>query len=366
MHVLQITPKYFPNIGGVEVIVQRISEELAGRGIKATVYSVDLSDGLSRLQSVNGVAVRRFVPLFSDPLYLPEPNFLRSLRREDADIIHVHNVHTLAPFLVALFKQKGQKLLLQPHYHRFGQSPLRHCLLNLYRRITGNLLVSRTNAIIVNSVYEEKIFCEDYTGRKNVILIPEGVDVNELKQFTRNPLDPKRILYVGALRGYKNVDKILEGFALLIRKGYKFRLAIVGGGPDRAFLIDRSHELGVSPFVEWKRDLSRQQLLREYADASVLALLSPLESFSRVVYEALLMGVPAVVLDYGAMAHLVEDGFAEGVNSLAPEDIADALLRAMSKTYAEISAGPFTFLNWEEYVNRVINVYHKVYESSDA
>lgn len=143
MHVLQVTPQYFPNIGGVEIIVQKISETLAANGVRVTVYSADLSNNLLEQQEINGVLVRRFISLMHDPFYVTEPKFVAALRREKADIVHVHNIHTFLPSIVALFKHRKQKLLLQPHYHRFGQSPLRNSLLKLNKYTVKNVMMSR-------------------------------------------------------------------------------------------------------------------------------------------------------------------------------------------------------------------------------
>jgi 1,2-diacylglycerol 3-alpha-glucosyltransferase len=363
MHILQVTPRYFPNIGGVEIVVQRISEMLVRREVKATVYSVDLSPTLPRLQHVNGVTVKRFSPILNDPFYIPEPKFVASLLREKVDIIHVHNVHTLLPFIVALCKRQRQKLLLHPHYHRFGQSPLRYSLLKLYRYGLDNVVSSRIEAIIANSAYENQILCEDFPKFRKVFMIPEGMDVDEVKHVKHNPAKPKRILYVGALRRYKNVDKVLEGFAHLIKsRNTQYRLVIVGEGAEYASLLNLAHNLGISSFVEWKCGLSRLQLLCEYAKASVFILLSHLESFSRVVYEALLVGVPVVVLNFGALSNLVEAGLTEGVSSLNPSEIADAIVNATSKTHAKVSSSINVFLDWKEYLSRIMDVYDKLLE----
>jgi glycosyltransferase involved in cell wall biosynthesis len=360
MHVLQVTPRYFPNIGGVEIVVQKISERLAAKGAQVTVYSVDLTLGLLREQKVNGVSVKRFTPFFGDPLYLPEPKFLTSLRRDKPDIIHVHNVHTLPPFLAALAKHKDQKFLLQPYYHRFGQSSIRNSLFKLYRYGLGNVAFSRLDLVIVNSTYEKKIFNEDFPACKEIVLIPLGMDVNETKRLKHDPVEPKRILYIGALRPYKNVDKVLEGFARLIREeSEEYRLVIVGEGSEYDYLVKLAHSLGVAPLVEWKRGLSRGQLLNEYAKTSVFILLSSLESFSLVTYEALMIGVPVVVLNFGALADLVDAGLAEGVDSLDAKEIAGALLRASRKKYTKMNL----FLSWRDYSNIIFDVYRRLLEN---
>jgi glycosyltransferase involved in cell wall biosynthesis len=362
MHVLHVTPRYFPNIGGVEIVAQKLSETLTANDIEATVYSADLSPTLPRTQMVNGVLIKRFSLILSDPFYIPEAKFITSLRREEADIIHVHNVHTLLPLIAVLCKPKKQKLLLQPHYHRFGQSSLRHSLLTLYRYGLSRVS-SKIDASITNSMYEKQIFQEDFPTFKNVLMIPEGIDIEEVKSVRHKPETPKRILYVGGLRRYKNVDKILEGFAHLVKNGNTdYRLIIVGGGSEQGFLTNLADKLDVLSFVEWKSDLTRRELLSEYQKASVFILLSPMESFSRAVYEALLVGVPVVVLNFGALANFVKAGLAEGVNSLNPKEVAEALLRAKGKTNEKIASVFDSFLDWKEYSNKVISTYYKLSE----
>jgi len=364
MRILQFVPRYFPNMGGVEIIVQKISESLVTRGIPVIVYSVDLNNKLLREQKVNGVLVKRFKPLIGDPLFFPELKFFIDLKKENADIIHVHNIHILLPLFAALFRKKKQKLLLQPHYHRFGQTSLRHLLFKLYKYVLNIMVFPRADIVIANSSYERRILREDFSKCRNLVSIPEGIDVDELKVVKHCPDEPKRILYVGALKRYKNVDKIVKSFAKLVKMGNEgFKLVIVGDGSEYANLLNLARRLRVGNFIEWKHGLTRQQLLCEYAKASVFILLSSLESFSRVVYEALLIGVPTIVLNFGATEQLVKAGFAEGVNSLNQEEVANALLKSTRKTYPKISEGPNTFLNWKEYSNKIVSIYHGLVET---
>jgi hypothetical protein len=68
------------------------------------------------------------------------------------------------------------------------------------------------------------------------------------------------------------------------------------------------------------------------------------------------------VLNFGALSNLVEADLAEGVNSLNPSEIADALLKVTRKTYAKISDNPNAFLNWAEYSDKIISVYNRLLE----
>lgn len=364
MHVLQVTPRYFPNIGGVETVVQKLSETLVENGVDVTVYSVDSNREVPRQQRINRVFVKRFSPLLGDPFFLPEPKFITDLQHEKADIIHVHNVHTLPPFLVALAKHRKQKLLLQPHYHRFGQSVFRNSLFGFYKYALKNIVFPSADLAIANSSYEERVLHEDFPELKNTVLLPEGIDTDEVKHIKRNPVKPNRILYVGVLKRYKNVDKILEGFSCFLRrKSNESKLVIIGDGPASKFLVSYAHSLGLDSFVEWKHWLSREQLLDEYAKASVFILLSHLESFSRVVYDALLIGVPVVVLNFGALEDLVRTGLAVGVSSLEPQEIADALLIALGRSPPRFPKDTNIFLEWSEYSKRIIGAYCELLET---
>lgn len=367
MHILQVTPRYFPNIGGVETVVQKLSETLVENDINVTVYSVDANRQIPRQQRINQVFVKRFSPLLEDPFFLPEPKFMTDLRHEKADIIHVHNIHTLPPSLVALAKNDKQKLLLQPHYHRFGQSVFRHSLFKFYKYVLKKIVFPSADLAITNSTYEDRALHEDFPELKNTMLLPEGVDTNEVRHVKHNPVKPNRILYVGSLTRYKNVHKIIEGFSYFLRrKSNDSKLVIVGDGPEYKFLVDHAHRLGLGSLVEWKHGLSRGQLLDEYARASVFILLSHLESFSRVVYEALLIGVPVVVLNFGALEDLVRNGLATGVNSLDPQEIASALLAASGRSPPRFPNDSNTFLDWQEYSKRMIETYYELLETKQC
>jgi glycosyltransferase involved in cell wall biosynthesis len=361
MRVLQVTPRYLPNLGGVETVVQKVSEALAASGNEVIVYTIDLDGNLPPSQKLNGVFVKRFGPKVGDPLFLPEPGFITSLRREKADIIHCHNSHTLPLLIGAVCKQRSQKLVLQPYYHRFGQSVFRHSLLKSYGILLDTLAFPRADLVLSNSEYEKRVLMQDFKVRENTLLtLPLGVDTAELGAVRRCPIEPKRILYVGALKSYKNIDKLIRGFARLIDvEGKDYRLVIVGRGPEQDALIRLARNLRVSSYVEWKHDLSREELLVEYSKASIFVMLSNLESFSLVVYEALVIGVPVVVLNYGPLATLVQRGLVEGVDSLDALSIKNALVEAVSRC-ARMPDQTDLFLDWKSYTARVNTLYQKL------
>ncbi len=166
-------------------------------------------------------------------------------------------------------------------------------------------------------------------------------------------------MYIGALKRYKKVDVLLRAFKILLsqEKIYK-RLVIVGNGPDKPRLMNLTSELGLNDYVEWKTNLTRSQLLSEYSKTSVFVLLSMLESFSRVVNEAIIIGIPTVVSRSKVFSDLANQGLVEVALLEQPEIVAKAILRAQNKV--SDCRKKFQFNDSEEYSDSIAKIYLKL------
>lgn len=362
MRVTHITPRYFPNIGGIEGVVKEVSERFAQEAHSVSVYTLDGNDKLCHEEYVKGVLVKRYRALIADPLFFPSFKFLMAIRNDDATILHIHNIHVMVLLFVALLKKSNQMLIIQPHYHRFAQTRIRDLFFGFYKRLLTYVALPRADAIIVNSRYEKKIFHEDFPQSRKATLIPQGINFDEIKLTEWRPDYPERILYVGGLRIYKNIDKLLVAFSLLLdRKNKDLKLVIVGDGPEKRRLVELSHKLGIENYVEWKHDLTRKQLILEYAKARIFISISALESFGRTGYEAIAIGVPTIVLNFGASAELVQKNLAEGVTSSRPEEIAEVISKALNEHKRVATKNVLKlFRDWDEYFNDLKIVYGNV------
>jgi len=121
MRILQICPRYYPDIGGVEEHVKNISERLAKKH-DVTVFTTDPSRKLPKQETINGVKIRRFKSWAPNEAYY----FSRELKKclmEDSysfDIMHAHSYHAF-PALYAAQAKGSNKLVFTPHYHGEGQ-----------------------------------------------------------------------------------------------------------------------------------------------------------------------------------------------------------------------------------------------------
>jgi len=128
MRILQVCPKYYPAIGGVEEHVKNISERLA-KEHEVTAFACDPSGKLPRQEKINGVLVKRFNSFSPGDAYHISFEMARELRKCEFDIVHGHNYHALPLYFVR--NARARRFILTAHYHRIGHTLVRNFFTNL-------------------------------------------------------------------------------------------------------------------------------------------------------------------------------------------------------------------------------------------
>ena len=136
-----------------------------------------------------------------------------------------------------------------------------------------------------------------------------------------------RVLYVGALIGWKGVHLALAAFAQAFRNHAGATFTIVGEGSSRPWLKEIADRLGIANQLTWRGWLPRQQLGSVYRGHDIFLYPSLRDSGGMVVLEALASGLPVVCLDLAGPGAIV-DGRC-GV-ALAADDIDESEVVANS------------------------------------
>ena len=144
-------------------------------------------------------------------------------------------------------------------------------------------------------------------AKPKCIYVPEnGVDLARFAHARdRIASLPLRAAFVGRLVPYKGADILVEAAARFVRSG-QLELHLIGDGPQRKFLealVDRLDVRKGVTFHGWIAHAEVQNILRT---CDFLALPSIREFGGGVVLEAMALGVPPVVADYGGPAELVD------------------------------------------------------------
>jgi len=347
MKILQVSDRYIPYYGGVEVHVRNISERLA-REHDVTVFTVDPSGILPKEEMVNGVMVRRFRGFSPGEAFQFSFGMLKELRGARFDIVHGHNYHAF-PLFFSRYADR-EKFIVTPHYCGHGATMIRDILLRLYRPVGGRIF-KEADRVIAVSEYEKDIMGEDFhIDERRIVVIPNGVNTEEFQRIEKGRIENNTILCVGRIEKYKGVQYIIRALTLLDKNT---RLEIVGKGPYREKIEKLAEKLGVAHRIDWCQDLDDRELIARYANADVVVQLSRYEAYGLVIAEALAAKTPCIAANSSALKEWVDDMNCFGIDyPINVERLAD-LIREVSGRKVE----GVKLWDWEQVVAELVKIY---------
>ncbi|MGC8895110.1 MAG: glycosyltransferase family 4 protein, partial [candidate division WOR-3 bacterium] len=190
--------------------------------------------------------------------------------------------------------------------------------------------------ITVNSTFTRRELLERFPELKRVEVLPwpPGWRIPE-KLPAR---EKNRVLFVGRLVEWKGVNYLLEAFSIVSRDLPDARLVIVGDGPEKKHLVDQARNLGINAKVAFTGWRVGQELIEEYARASVLVVPSIVdykgqtESLGVVAIEAMALGTPVVASEVGGLTDVVADS---ETGFLVPQKDPEALAFSIEKVLSD-------------------------------
>jgi len=355
MKIIQVCPRYYPDIGGVETHVKEISERLVKRGFEVEVVTTDPCGKLNKDEEINGVEVRRFRSLAPYDAYFFAPQIYFYLKKANCDLIHAHSYHALPAFFAALAK-RDREFVFTSHYHGKGHTVLRNILHKPYKFI-GSRIFRDADRIVCVSLYEKELIKEHFRlSDKKLVHIPNGINLEEFG-IRSSVKDRKTILYVGRLERYKGVQYIIEALPYL----EDYRLVIVGKGPYEVELRRLASRFNVNGRIKWLKDLSREVLVEQYKSAAVFVLLSSFEAFGITVAEAIASGTPCIVVETGALKEYIDNRTCFGLRNPENVDTLAEKIVEVSKMNINLSDLPKDKIkSWDEVVDGYENLYREI------
>lgn len=346
MKILQVCPKYYPFIGGVDQHVRNISERLVHEH-EVTVFTCDPSGQLPREELLNGVKIWRFRSFSPQDAYHISLSMLRELRHSSFDVVHGHSYHAF-PLLFSRYA-KRKRFIITSHYHGHGSTKLREVLFKGYKPF-GQTVMREADVVIAVSQYEKALLVKDFKIADKVLVIPNGIEVREFKTLKPCQKTHMSILSVGRLEEYKGIQFIIQALPLLNKN---IHLNIVGSGSYKEKLIDFAKTLGVKDRVEFHHDLSKSELLAKYVNADLFVLLSKYEAFGIVVAEALAARVPCVVANTSALTEWIDNQNCFGIDY--PISV-ERLAQLINDTIGQ-AVGDVKLWDWDDVVAETLKVY---------
>lgn len=226
-------------------------------------------------------------------------------------------------------------------------------------------IFSWSKSVIVLSEEEKRIIEEDFKI-KDIIALPNCIDLSEARTFKRhqNSLNPLSILYLGRIEKNKGIDYILEAAKIMKERGINYHLHFAGKEETENEYIPLFKETLGDKFkyhgVVFKE--SKTELLKK---CNIFLLPSLYEGLPMSLIESMSFGEVPIVTNVGSISSIVKDntnGFFIKLKNA--EDIAAAILK-LSENHNllyEISnnASSTIFKIYDEnlYIDKLNNIYY--------
>lgn len=236
-------------------------------------------------------------------------------------------------------------------------------------------LAQQAHAVIaVSSTTAEDVSALYGVSPERISVIPSGIPMASASAATpshvqvcreRYRLPERFLLYLGTLEPRKNLDALLDAYALVRAAGFPHALVLAGvrGWVDKGFFTRVQQHLYrddiiLTGFVD---DADKPAV---YQLADLFVYPSFYEGFGFPPLEALASGTPVVTSFNSAIPEIVGD-WAALVNPYDPEEIAMVIadrLRNPARVPAEVSAAIRVRYTWERAAAETLRVLHRVAE----
>ena len=347
MRILQVCPKYYPSLGGVEEHVRNISERLA-QDHEVTVFTCDPTGKLPRSEEINKVKISRFKSFSPNDSYHLSREMLHALKSTEFEIVNGHSYHAF-PLLLCRYA-KADKFIITSYYHGHGSTSFRDLLFRLYK-VVGKKVFEQADGIIALSNHEKELLRKDFNiQREKISVIPSGIKLSEFKDIRKTGRDSNTILCVGRLEKYKGVQYIIQALPMV---NSEINLNIVGKGPFNPHLESLVEKLGLEDRVHFHQDVPRKELINMYSDAGLLTLLSKYESFSIVVAEALAARTPCIVANTSALSEWIDQKNCYGIDyPVNTKRLAELIETVIGTEVKEVK-----LWDWDDVAQETLRVY---------
>jgi glycosyltransferase involved in cell wall biosynthesis len=289
--------------------------------------------------------------------YFNRRRILRYLKDHAIDVIHAENIIPDGYLAYIISKKCNIPYVITSH------NELRYFNSVLSKKMALKVL---NNAFFVTPLNYTAM--EIYKKYKvdNTLIVPHGIEESFLQTIPKfNNTGEIRILSIGALIALKNLDKVLYALANLKNK-YAFRYTIVGSGPEKNALVSLTRKLNLTQRVDFLEIVPYRNIPAEMGKNDIFILPSYFESFGRVFFEAMAVGLPIICAkNTGVHGYFIEGEAGFSVIHYDVADIENKLSLLLSNAELRKEMGQKAKKLMYNYTwDKIVVTFHDLYERS--
>lgn len=308
---------------------------------------------------------------------------LKIIKKWNLDVIHTHTEFSIGTFARLISKQYNIPLVHT--YHTMYEEYIYYITKGYFSKASKKLVEYLTlflcdklvEELIVPTKKTYDLFKEKYKVKRNVNIIPTGIDVsrfykenidkekvNELRRDLKLSRFNFNILYVGRIAKEKSIDFLINNFKDIVKKIPRAKLIIVGDGPDMKELIDLVDKNKLNRNCLFTGKVPWNEVPLYYMLSSVFVTASKSETQGLTVIEAMAASKPVVAINDESFS-LVIESYKDGILFNDDKEYKDAIyklykdrkLRDKISLEARKTANNYSDLS---YAKKVLKVYKKV------
>ncbi len=343
LQVAMFTNNYLPFIGGVPLSIDRLYRGLVQLGEAVKIFAPEYPEPWNEQENDSVV---RCPALFNLRLAgFPVANvFSRKIKDAftafECDLVHVHHPFWLGKKGMRYAKKRGLPVILTyhtrleryTHYLPFPGTALK----NLAAHLLIKHFANHCDGIITPTPSTEE-YLRNLGVSALIETIPTGISMEDYKCWTPQKVRELRRQYtadevpllvsVSRLAKEKNLDFLIDGLAKVKRQiATPFKCLLVGDGPEKARLQDKTAKLGLFDEIVFTGALLPREVARCYLAADLFVFASTSETQGMVLIEAMAGGCPVVAVRASGVHDVVKDGY----NGLMTAESTESWSKAVS------------------------------------
>lgn len=307
----------FNHSGGTERVASIIANDLSKRGHDVVIASTCAGDSpffnLSKSIQLRSLFKKAGRGIFRAPLLIARIRKLLIAEKPDTLIV-VESM--LALFTVPATIALPIKHICWEHFNFKNDNGHKG------RRVARHLAARFCDVVVTLTEKDRSFWLANTCKKAQIVVIPNPSPF--AVQFAHAPENNQVVLAVGRLVSQKGFDLLLAAWKLVSRVATKWKLRIVGDGPDHEALIRLATDLSIQHTVDFVG--ATAAIEQHYKQAAIYCLSSRFEGFPMVLLEAISFGLPVVSFDCDCGPAEI---LAQTEARLVPSGDVDALARSL-------------------------------------
>ncbi len=371
LSIAQITPYFYPALGGIERTTYEISKRLVERGHKVTVYTSKSKfsefNVLLDEEVIDGIKVKRF-PEHCNIMSTWTPEI-----SEDEDILHLEN-YCIHPHTYLIAKYSGKKpLVMTPHggFSRYaGDFPYSATLYGtakfFWQYLFGKRYLKKIDKLLPLHEWEKENLIAKGAPRGKVEVVSNAIGDEAFKEYKPFKLDKPYILSLTRIARVKSLDHIIR----VLPNVPDLYFVVVGGDVgegEQDRLMELAQELGVSERVLFVGPKGAPEKFEYLRGALAVVVSSSWEMFSSTILEAMAQKVPVIATNKYGNPYIVDHektGLIYEYSNL--DQLQNAILKLFNNRKLRDQMGEnahvkvWTKYRWPEVIDQLEDIYYSL------